>query len=297
MGINLYSSSTASVLNSRQDAFRKLYGFDIDIKSTLFACSGGNQEQVLNRIGFELGINETPADNNLSFDRYVSSSKNQDDIMFQGNDGMLYNLDFTEGTISEQSENDWVENNYAGLINPDDDSDRNYDVIDFGQNSAELINYSFTGTGDGCDKISADANVFASSTNVSKWGDSIKWVYQEVDLKSPSYGFLDNVSRNATNYISNEEAINIYQTEGYDAYCDELVKRAASAMSYNDSSGFSISDYFAQKEAEEAAKAAEAAEAQKQAELEKLEAEKKAQEEAAAAQQAQESQQAEQTQG
>ena len=195
MGISLYSgSTTASVLNSRQDTLRKLYGFDIDIKSTAFACSAGRQEEILNTIGLELGINETPMDNNLSFNRYVSSSKNPDDIMFQGNDGILYNLDFTDGKVTEQSENDWIEENYQGLINPDDDSDRNFDVIDFGQNSAELINYSFTGTGDGCDKISTDANAFASSTTVSKWGNSIQWVYQEVDLKNPSVNFIKKSS-------------------------------------------------------------------------------------------------------
>ncbi len=279
MSISLYSSSTASVLSSRQKAMQKLYGFDIDMKSTAFALSGGKQEDVLNRIGVELGINETPMENNLSFNRYVSSSKNADDIMFQGNDGMLYNLDFSENIVTEQSETAWIDENYKGLIMQDqktgeyDYSDRNYDVIDFGQNSAEIINYSFTGIGDGCDKIQTDASTaFASSSTASKWGDSIQWVYQEVDLKTPSYDFISNVNRNSANYISKQESQDIYQKQGYEAYFNELIKRAASAMSYNDSSGFSISDYFAQKEAEEAEKAAAAAEAQKLEELAKLEA-------------------------
>ncbi len=263
---NVYSSSTAEVLMRRMRAC----GYS-DIKSAAFMLTGGREEEVINQIGVELGINDKLSDKNLSFDRYVTSSNDTGNLLFQGNDGNLYGLDFTTGKTSEQSEEEWIEENYAGLINRDqetgeyDYSDRNYDVIDFGQNSAEIINYSFTGTGDGVDEFETDAfDAFASNTDAGQWGSAIKWVYKEVDLTAPSQDFLSNVSRNQSKYISATEANYIYKTQGYQAYANTLLNKAINAMSYNDESGeltaSELVEYYKQKLAE--AEAAEQAEAE-----------------------------------
>jgi len=266
---NVYSSSTADVLMRRMRAC----GYS-DIKSAAFMLTGGREEEVINQIGVELGVNDKLSDNNLSFDRYVTSSNDSGNLLFQGNDGNLYGLDFTTGKTSEQSEEEWIEENYAGLINPDDESDRNYDVIDFGQNSAEIINYAFTGTGDGVNEFETDAfDAFASNTDAGQWGSSIKWVYKEVDLTAPSQDFLSNVGRNQSKYISSTEANQIYKTQGYQAYANTLLSRAVTAMSYNDESGeitaSELVEYYKQKLAEAEAAAQAEAEAAEQAETNK----------------------------
>ena len=268
---NVYSSSTADVLMRRMRAC----GYS-DIKSAAFMLTGGREEEVINQIGVELGVNDKLSDKNLSFDRYVTSSNDSGNLLFQGNDGNLYGLDFTTGKTSKQSEDEWIDENYKGLIMQDketgeyDYSDRNYDVIDFGQNSAEIINYAFTGTGDGVNEFETDAfDAFASNTDAGQWGSAIKWVYKEVDLTAPSQDFLSNVSRNQSKYISSAEANQIYKTEGYQAYANTLLNRAVRAMSYNDESGeHTISEltrYFKQKNAEDEAAAQAEAEAAEQA--------------------------------
>lgn len=261
---NVYSSSTAEVLMRRMRAC----GYS-DVKSAAFMLTGGREEEVINQIGVELGVNDKLSDKNLSFDRYVTSSNDSGNFLFQGNNGNLYGLNFTTGKTSEQSEEEWIDENYKGLINKDqvtgeyDYSDRNYDVIDFGQNSAEIINYSFTGTGDGVDEFETDAfDAFASNTDAGQWGSAIKWVYKEVDLTAPSQDFLSNVSRNQSKYISATEANHIYKTQGYQAYANTLFNKAINAMSYNDESGeltaSELVEYYKQKLAE--AEAAEQAE-------------------------------------
>ena len=254
---SVYSSSTASVLMRRM----KDSGYS-DLKSAAFMFSGGKHEEVINLIGNELGINDKPTDKNLSFDRYVTSSNDSGNLLFQGNDGNLYGLNFSTGDTSEQSEEKWIEENYAGLINPEDKSDRNYDVIDFGQNSAEIINYAFTGTGDGLDEFQTNAfDAFASNTNAEQWGDSIKWLYKEVDITAPSQEFVKNVGKNQTKYITSSEANYIYTTQGYKAYTNALLNKAISIMNYNDESGEltanELVEYYKQKlaEAEAAAQA------------------------------------------
>lgn len=268
---NVYSSSTADVLMRRMRAC----GYS-DIKSAAFMLTGGREEEVINQIGVELGVNDKLSDNNLSFDRYVTSSNDSGNLLFQGNDGNLYGLDFTTGKTSEQSEEEWIDENYKGLIMQDketgeyDYSDRNYDVIDFGQNSAEIINYAFTGTGDGVNEFETDAfDAFASNTDAGQWGSSIKWVYKEVDLTAPSQDFLSNVSRNQSKYISSTEANQIYKTQGYQAYANTLLSRAVTAMSYNDESGeitaSELVEYYKQKLAEAEAAVQAEAEAAEQA--------------------------------
>ena len=252
---NLYSSSTAEVLQRRMEAC----GYS-DIKSAAFMLTGGREEQMIHQIGVELGVNEKPTDNNLSFDRYVSSSIDNQNLLFQGNDGNLYGLDFTTGKTSEQSEDAWIDKNYLGLIayNKEtgeyDYSDRNYDVIEFGQDSAEIINYSFTGAGDGVDEHPTDAYAaFGSDTDAAQWGNSVKWVYKEVDLEAPSQNFLNSVSRNRAKYISSTEANHIYNTQGFNAYVNKLVQNAVIAMKDNDSTGLSATElieYYKKKLAE-----------------------------------------------
>ena len=75
LGTNsIYSSSEARVLAQRQKQLAQIYGYDLDEKSLLFATTHGNQDAVLDQIGQQLGINQKPSDQNLSFDRYVNSS-------------------------------------------------------------------------------------------------------------------------------------------------------------------------------------------------------------------------------
>ena len=257
---SMYYSSTASTLASFNKQLSKLYG-PLDIKSTAFMLTGGKQEEVITRIGLETGINETPVDNNLSFERYITAENNPNDILFQGTDGNLYNLNFSSGSVSSISEKEWIDENYYGLITEDDDSDRCYDVIDFKQDSAEIINYSFNGTGDGADDFSIDAHYGFGNPDIdSKWGNTVKWVLREVDIANPSTNFFNNVKENSSQYINKNEASNIINKFGYNTYINTLVSKAISSMSYNDNSAKSIANYFKQQAEESERADAEAAE-------------------------------------
>lgn len=250
---SLYGASAeAAVANRRQQQLAKIYGNGIDMKSAMFFYSGGRQEEVLDRIALETGINETPAEDNISFDKYVTAENDKDNMLFQGTDGNLYNINFTNGTYGAKDQNEFVEENYAGLINPDDKSDKAYDVVEFGQDNAEFINYANVGYGDGCDNVETSIDNFSSATEGVLWGNNIKWVYQEVNL-NPTNGadisvynkFMSNIVSNSTQWMSSEDIQKIQQTEGYEEYIKKIVDRAIKSMSYNDESGFSIADSIA----------------------------------------------------
>ena len=274
MTINLYSSSEAQVLSTRQKQYERMFGVKLDAKSAAYLASGGRQDAVINRIGVELGINETGADNNLSFYKYVSAEKNSNDILFQGNNGNLYNIDFSKGKVETIDEKKWVDENFVGLMLQNqetgefDYSDRQYDAFKFGQDNAEFINYSFEGTADGCKTISVDASwAFGSSEETKinkKWGDKIQWSYKEVNITNPSSDFVNHVLKNATSYISKQEAAEIIQKDGYSKYYDKLFQKAAEAMQYNDNSD--LAEFYKQKAEEEKQKAEQESEEQKQEE-------------------------------
>ena len=183
---NLYDSNEASVLARRSRSI----GYDA--LSTVLLTSKGHDQKVMDQMGLELGINKTSDDHNLSFDSFVRSSENDNNMLFQGEDGMLSNLDFTNGTVSQQSVEEFAVEN--GLIF--NDGDKAYDIVDFGQNKAEFINYQFEGTGDGI------ANRTPVNLGNSTWG-RVNFVNQEIDHTTWMSGRTDSVSLASNEAFSN----------------------------------------------------------------------------------------------
>lgn len=225
---NLYANSAeASVLASRM----KLLGYsDIDAKSMLFLTSKGNQENVLDTIGLQLGINEKPSDSNLSFEHYVSATGDQNNYLFQGEDGNLYNLDFTGGTYSEKSIEEFAEEN--GFIK---DGDKFYDIVDFGQDEASFIDYAFGGTGDGkLDKVEVAAG--------NETWSSVKWVRQEVNYSSWSAGANDvadavsskafsNILKHKDQWLNSvDEAEILKSVNSYEEYLQRVAEKIVEKM-------------------------------------------------------------------
>lgn len=187
----LYQSAEATTAKSRQEALSAFYGAAIDIKSTLFAVGGDNYNAAAKQIGREIGVNDTLEDDNINFDRYVSASDDKDNLLFQGEDGNLYNLNFTTGAVDEQSTEEFAEEN--GLIV---EGDKFYDIVSFGQDSAEFIDYAFEGLGDG--KQDRTEINLGNST----WS-SVNWVRQEVDTSVWTNGQSDSYSSTANKAYKN----------------------------------------------------------------------------------------------
>lgn len=209
---NLYNNSAeAKVLAKRARAL----GYDV--QTTLAMTSRGNMQDSLDQIGVELGINKSMSDHNLTFDRHIKADGNNEDMLFQGNDGMLYNLDFTSGTVSSKSTIDFAQEH--GLIN---EEGKFYDVVVFGQNKAEFIDYKFGGTGDG--------KLDTVKVNISdpKWA-GIKYVNQETDYKAWTSSGGDLYSSTAREAFSNilEHASQWMSATDYEelAKCDTYEER------------------------------------------------------------------------
>jgi len=195
----------------------------------LFLTTRGNQQKVMDRMGEELGINKQPSDQNLSFDRYVTAADDQNNYLFKGEDGNLYNLNFTEGTYSEKSLDNFAEEN--GLI---ENGDKFYDVASFGQNEAEFIDYAFQGTGDG--KLDRAEIGLGGGT----WG-SVKWVRQEVNHKLWGAGAtsgeavisnlaFSNILKNKDQWLNATDEEELSQVDSYEAYLQRVAEKAVKAM-------------------------------------------------------------------
>lgn len=234
---NLYTDSAeARVAANRNKRLAQDYGMvDLDIKSSLFLTSHGNQERVMNRIGEELGINEKPSDENLSFYRCISADDDVNNYLFQGEDadGNLYNINFTNGTYSTQSVNSFAKD--SGLIV---NGDQFYDIVDFGQDKAEFINYQFEGTGDGrADFQDVPITTLGANPDWSR----IKWVNQEVDfttwgssdtsqVTTASNIAFSNIIKHKDQWLSDLDKAELAQcTSDYD-YTLKLIEKAVKRM-------------------------------------------------------------------
>ncbi len=225
---NLYESAEARVAASRREGLGELYG-DLDMKSSLFATAGEGINDVSQQMGRELGINKTLQDDNLSFDHYVTSTNDKSNIMFQGEDGNLYNLNFSAGSADGVSTEKFAKDN--GLIS---NGDKFYDVVHFGQDSANFTDYAFEGLGDG----KQDSQSVGLGNNT--WSN-MNWVRQEVNTKLWGNGGSDLQSQTANNAFSNitkhadqwltDEQYDILQSiESHDEFLKKLAEFAVKAM-------------------------------------------------------------------
>ena len=191
---NLYDSNEATVMARRARAL------GLDVQSALYLVSRGKADDAMKQVGIELGINKSLSDNNLSFDSFVKSSDSDNNFLFQGEDGNLYNLNYDTNKVSSQSVEEFAEEN--GLIN--EDVGKAYDVVSFGQNNAEFINYVFDGSG-----IGTTNDGRADTTKVALGNQTwrnIKFVQQEVNQKTWGSGASDEVS-----VVSNRAFSNIFK--------------------------------------------------------------------------------------
>ena len=221
---NLYDSGEAAVLKRRAAAM------GLDVTSMALMTSRNGVDAVADQMGLELGINKTTDEHNLSFDSFVKSSTSENNLLFQGEDGMLSNLNFNTMEVSQQSEADFAKEN--GMIN--DEGDKFYDVVDFGQNKAEFVDYSFEGTGDG------KADTTPVSVANQDW-TSVKWVRQEVDQTTWGTGATDPIStksneafqtifRRRNQWLSATQKAQLLRVDSWDAYLQKLAEFAVKDM-------------------------------------------------------------------
>lgn len=187
---NNYSNSISG--NSAEakvamDRMARDYGGTIDMKSYLYS-TGANVEDVTQQIGIELGINKDGYDNNLSFDSYVSSATDQNNFLFQSEDGNLHNLDFTSDKFVSQSTEQFAKDN--GLIV---DGKKVYDVVDFGQNHAAFTNYSI---------LSGEQTSVSINLGNPKWSN-IDWTLSRIDSSYWGRGGSDREAVKSNRAFSN----------------------------------------------------------------------------------------------
>ncbi len=234
---NLYTDSAeARVASNRNRRMAQDYGMvDLDMKSSLFLTSHGNQERVINRIGEELGINEKPSDTNLSFYRCISAEDDVNNYLFQGKDtdGNLYNINFTDGTYSAQSVNSFAKD--SGLIV---NGDQFYDIVDFGQDKAEFIDYAFEGTDD---KFANTNDVSITDLGANTDWSRVKWVRQEVDFKTwgssdtsqvatTSNEAFSNIIKHKDQWLSDLDKAELAQTKSETEYLQKIIEKAVKRL-------------------------------------------------------------------
>lgn len=242
MSYSLYSnSSTASSLSGWQSAYSAVFG-NVDMKSTMFAASGGRHEDVLDAIAVEIGISKNMCDNQIDFNRYVSAENQQDNYLFQGNDNQFHNINFDEGTYSSQSERSYVAENFGGMMIDGEKGDMAYDIVKFGNDKAEFINYAATGYDDGCDRVDIGVKDLATSQEGLKWGSKINYSYREINPNNPSSSFISDVMQTSTQWLSSEQILDLQQQTTYESYIQKLIEAALQVFSSNDEGGMTESE-------------------------------------------------------
>lgn len=243
MSYGLYSqSATARSADAWLKALNQLCGGGIDMKSAMCMATNGKEERVLDCIAAETGISKSVTDNQIDFNRYVSAENQQDNYLFQGNDQQIHNINFAEGTYSSQSERSYVAENFGGMTIDGEKGDMAYDIVKFGNDKAEFINYAATGYDDGCDRVDIGAKDLATSQEGLKWGNKINFSYREINPNNPSSSFISDIMQTSTQWLSSEQILDLQQQTTYESYIQKLIDAALKVFSSNDEGGMTESE-------------------------------------------------------
>ncbi|MDD3236971.1 MAG: hypothetical protein PHV37_02600 [Candidatus Gastranaerophilales bacterium] len=147
-----------------------------DFKSSLF-CSGTDGNSVLQRIENHIEGDDTLGDGNnanlVSWDKYLQSESNKNDILFENKDDSLFtNIDFTKGQYAVYDEQGFTEK-----LGMSWENGKPYDVFEVNQNKINFYDFVFGGVSDG---KQTDATFNLSECDNAKWGLQ-NYTIREVD--------------------------------------------------------------------------------------------------------------------
>lgn len=156
---------------------------DIDFKSNLF-MSGTDGDAVLQRI--ENNIEGNPwgdgiSGNTLSWSRYITDDNNYNDVVFQSKNGGTYtNINFEQGWYSQMNEQQFA---YSTGAFGSDLTNKPYDLVIFGQDQAQFVDYKFSGFADGQTRTVVP---FSNYDN-TRWAKNTSFVSQEYNPFAVDY--------------------------------------------------------------------------------------------------------------
>lgn len=124
--------------------------------------------------------------NSISFDRYFQQGENNNEVLFQTQNGEVIKMDFNSGAVNVLSESD-----VASMYNVATDA---YDVMDFDNGSMQMKEYQFTGLEDGEADVTnfADNHYSVEELDMAKGQDNIKSIVKDY---SKDHGGIDSLKQ------------------------------------------------------------------------------------------------------
>lgn len=242
---NIYAISTeAQVMAQRNAQLGNIFG-SVDVKSSMYMYAGDGDE-VLQTIENEIEGNRATGDGKnksmLDWNKYITSDTDSDSILSMGTSGNLTSIDFTTGQVSVQSEYDFARE--RGLIS--DDAGKVYDILLFGQNNAQFVNYTFNATGTSTTDIGWNISsmnstlpwgnmqyILSRNVNPDYWG-RIDYDNKDSVASNTSLGdMINNISQwmTAEGYAE-LDGLTAYSTEWYNKVCELAVRAMDETGSY-----------------------------------------------------------------
>ncbi len=183
-----------NVQANRYKTRQQVFGNDIDFKSNLF-MSGTDGDAVLSKIGRDLNAD-------LSWGRYITDNNDNNDIVFQsGNGGEYTNINFGKGYYTKMNELQFAYS--TGAFGSDQNylaKNKPYDLVVFGQDQAQFVDYKFSGFADG---QSTTVIPFSNYDN-TRWGKNVSYVSQEFNPFAVDYNPYSTGEAGIANNIYNQ---------------------------------------------------------------------------------------------
>mgnify|MGYP001382295291 CR=1 FL=1 len=160
LNTSLLQANLANTLNTYRDWQKRNNKQNVDFM-TFLKSSGAYDLKYLGQLWENAleggGDGDGIQGNTISFDKYFSQGN---EVYFQSQNGSVIKMNFNDGTVQQLSQKE-----LAAQFGIDAEV---YDYIDFGKNTLDIYEFSFTGLGDG------KADKYTSPEN--------KWTYQELDV-------------------------------------------------------------------------------------------------------------------
>ena len=187
---------------------------DIDFKSNLF-MSGTDGDEVLQRIENNIeggGLGDGIAGNTLSWSRYITDDDNYNDVVFQSKNGGTYtNINFEQGWYSQMNERQFAYS--TGAFGTEADlANKPYDLLIFGQDNAQFIDYKFSGFADGQTR----SEIPFSSFDNTRWDKNVSFIQQEYNPFAVDYNPYSTGEHGMANYTYNQMLSHASQWMNYD---------------------------------------------------------------------------------
>lgn len=214
-GFNPNLGTTYDIQSARWNQRQQVFG-DIDFKSNLF-MSGTDGDAVLQRIENTIEGNSWYgngiAGDTLSWDRYITDSDNPNDVLFQSANGGKYtNIHFDQGWYNQMNEKQFA---YSTGAFGSDLSAKPYDIVIFGQDEAQFMEYKYSGFADGQTRTVIP---FSSFDN-TRWDKNVSYVQQEYNPFAVDYNPYSTGEHAIANYSYNQMLTHSSQ---WMTYSDEI---------------------------------------------------------------------------